>query len=700
MNWSAVWLLVRHELRMLLRDRRTVLLSVVLPLAVMPAMIFGMKLTGERRAQKHEQTVYRYALAGSYADTLRTIIAWGRERLAAPDTGASSTRFRTEELPAADPDAGLRAGDLHFYIEALSGAEADSAAAVAALQNDSTGVEDKADSVVSVTSTRYPGVPTITIYYRGNRDDSNTGYRGMQRFLTAARKAGREAALRLRGLPLEPAAILPVDSTDVATRAQVTGSFLGRFMTVILVFLMMSGGSVAAMDSIAGEKERGSLETLLTTSVRRFEIIVAKQLAILTVALVIVLIQVANLWGYVSLRLIELPENLAVHLPPAALFLLLVLYIPVASAISSLLLMISAYAKSYKETQWYYMPAFFGLAFLALAAVLPGIPLRSFVAVVPVANVSVAVRDLMVGSYDWLMMGVTCLSMAAAAGLLMRISTRMLSMERLITASEADEADLLGGPALFPKRALIWFMGMWAAMLILSTNVPALMKFEGQYLFNMFVLFLGVPLLIIRIYRLDIRTALALRPVKPVVWPAVLLMIPAQHFAGAGVFFLANRLFPVPEKLLEEFVRFFVPADYPFWQVLLMLSVVPGIVEELSFRGVLLYGLHRRYHPVVVALVVGGMFGLFHTSLFRIIPTAFMGVVLTGLALLTGSAFPCMLLHAGSNAFALAMFHYGVPTDRLSWGYYALGTAAFGLCLYLVYRHRTPYPGLRKSRDA
>ena len=659
MNWEIVKTLWSNELRMLLRDRRMVVMSIVLPLAIMPLMLFAMKFMGEQRGKRLDNTVYQYAVSGAQADSVRAIIARGLSHAAMLDTTLRSLKL--EEIRTTNPDSSLGAKALHFYIVGRGGEESDSLAAIAERkkveQRKTAARERAADSPGTPAPVCYQGVPTATLYFQGNRDASRNGYTKMERLLLRERAAEREAALRQAGLTLSPAQIVPVESIDVALKEQVAGSYLGRIITALLLFLIMSGGSIAAMDSIAGEKERGSLETLLTTAVSRFEIIAAKQLTVLTVALIIVVIQVVNLLFYVTLRLIPLPEYLAVDLPPVLLLALLALYLPTASVVSSILLMISAYAKSYKETQWYFLPVFMVVAILALAAVLPGLPLRSAIVVVPIANVSVAVRELLVGRTDWQMIVVTVLTMCGTAWLLLHATTRLLSVERLITSSDSDEADLLGGPALFPRRVLFWFAGMWAVMLLATTNVEALMKFEGQYLFNMGVLFLVTPLLIVKLYRLDWKTTFALRPVKPVVWVLTVLLIPAAHLTAIAVFHGANLIFPVPQRMMEEMAKMMLPPEYPFWLILVMLTIVPGIVEELTFRELLLHGLHRRLHPIVVALVVGGVFGLFHTSLFRIIPTGFLGVILAGLTLTTGSIFPGMVLHAGRNALSILLFH-------------------------------------------
>jgi sodium transport system permease protein len=107
------------------------------------------------------------------------------------------------------------------------------------------------------------------------------------------------------------------------------------------------------------------------------------------------------------------------------------------------------------------------------------------------------------------------------------------------------------------------------------------------------------------------------------------------------------------------------------------------------------YGLRRKLRPVPLALTVGLIFGFFHVALFRIIPTAFLGVILTAMALLTGSIFPGMVAHAGNNALGLWLGQAEISAGGLAWWWYLAAAAVFALGLHLIYRARTPYPGLR-----
>jgi sodium transport system permease protein len=648
MNWQTVRVIFSNEIRMMLRDRRAIIIAVVLPLLIWPVMFYALKRTSENREKNLAATVYKYVVTGSQAEPVRKLITRGAASSARQEERGKGAKdnlsdFKFQEVRMPDPAAGLKAAEIHFYLEGLSGAETDALPRESdpkPLEADAGAPKSKAPDQAATPPLRLPGVPLIRIFFQGDRDASQGGSSRMQELLLRARRMERDELLLQHGLSIKPEQVMPVRETSVASAAQVTGSYLGRFLTLYLMLFLLTGGSIVALDSIAGEKERGSLETLLTTAARRGEIVAAKQLVIVAVALVITIIQIGNILAYVTFKVIKLPSDWVIEAPPATIATLLLLFIPLAAFTASILLMLSAFAKSYKEAQLYFFPVYLLSWVPALAAVLPGISLRSAIILVPLANVA-------------------------------------------------------GGPALFPRHVLRWYALMGVALFAVALNVPQLSSFRAQLLFNELVLFLGIPLLMIRKYRLNVRDALALRPVKPLVWFAVLLAIPAGNLTTVGVFRLANLVFPVPQRMLEQFGRELMPESIPLWQLILFAAILPGICEEVAFRGTLLFGLRRKLRPLPLAVSVGLIFGFFHVALFRIIPTAFMGMMLTAMALLTGSIFPGMLVHAGNNALGLWMGKMEISAGNLAWWWYLAAAAVLALAFYILYRARTPYPGLR-----
>src|SRR5690606_35560295 len=143
---------------------------------------------------------------------------------------------------------------------------------------------------------------------------------------------------------------------------------------------------------LAGERDRGTLETLLTTAADRRDIVRAEQLAILISGLALVLVNAASLAAWVVLAAVRPPGNLVFALGFGDVLLMALLLAPLAALTASALLLLSGRSSSYRD----YQVAFFPLVLLFLApcvaAMLPDMELRSAVALAPVAGIGVAVR--------------------------------------------------------------------------------------------------------------------------------------------------------------------------------------------------------------------------------------------------------------------------------------------------------------------
>src|SRR4051812_13349141 len=212
--------------------------------------------------------------------------------------------------------------------------------------------------VTMMASKPFPARRSSASFFRADRDLSSTAATRAGDLLREARRVSRAQLLRQHGFPIPVRQVAQLTQADIASKSQVAGLALGRSLTLVLMFLILTGGAVVAMDSIAGEKERGTLETILTTSADRGEVVGAKLLVILCIGLIITIIQSGNLLLYVGLKLVPLPVNFAAAISPLKVVLLFILFLPVAALAASVQLLISGQARSYKEAQMYFFPVF------------------------------------------------------------------------------------------------------------------------------------------------------------------------------------------------------------------------------------------------------------------------------------------------------------------------------------------------------
>jgi sodium transport system permease protein len=591
---------------------------------------------------------------------------------------AEFRNFSIEETHPQDLDRALDEGTLHFYVRTLTADEADKAAADD--DDDPPVLNAQPDQKVS-------GVPGLQVIFRGSQEIARMGAERMVDLMRAARRSESYSIMLSRGFPSHPEGILAMTAVNVATESQISGSNLGRFFTVVLVVWLVAAGSIVAMDIIAGEKERGTLETLITTGAGRTEIATAKHLAIWTAGLSITFIQVLYALVYIKLRVIQLPPNLSIDLSPQSIAQLFILFVPLAAAIAAALLIVSAYAKTYKEAQLHFFPLFMGTLVPALAAVIPGLRSRSIVSFIPLANVSVAAREVLMGRPDPLMIAVTVAVTSLTAAALIRYSAKLLSREDIVVSAQHEQSVLEGGEKLFQRRVFQWFAVMWAVTFAFAANVPQLQTPRAQVLFNQVGIFLFGSFLMIRAYHLNLHDVLGIRRIRWQVWVATLMAVPAAQVVAVAFFRVVSTVIPTPTELLRELSQQIAPQDFPLWQMYLFMAILPAICEELAFRGLLLYGLGKRFHPVVRCLLVGTIFGVFHYTLFRIAPTALLGVILTAIAVMTGSILPGLVFHAANNSFAIWMQSSDTSLNRLDWGTYVTAFAVFMLSMHMILRY-------------
>jgi sodium transport system permease protein len=124
---------------------------------------------------------------------------------------------------------------------------------------------------------------------------------------------------------------------------------------------------------------------------------------------------------------------------------------------------------------------------------------------------------------------------------------------------------------------------------------------------------------------------------------------------------VAEWILPAPKEVVESLRRAVAPPDggRGLLATLFLMALTPAICEEALFRGPILRGLRTRFSPVMAAVLTGLLFGIFHLDAWRLLPTALLGMALSGIALASDSIVPAMAAHFVNNAclIVLARLH-------------------------------------------
>ena len=212
---------------------------------------------------------------------------------------------------------------------------------------------------------------------------------------------------------------------------------IGEFGGAILPYLFIAFGFIGCMypaiDLFTGEKERGTIETLLTAPVQRWKILIGKMLVVILSGLTASSFALIGLWISIEfLDIVKDPSILAIiHdiLSPFFLMGMFGLLIPLTVFFAGVMVPIAIYAKSFKEAQSIITPLNIVMVLPAMVGFFPGIGLDFVTACVPVVNVVLASKELIAGTLDWGYYLVSFCVMVIIASIAVLISFRQFGKE-------------------------------------------------------------------------------------------------------------------------------------------------------------------------------------------------------------------------------------------------------------------------------
>jgi sodium transport system permease protein len=232
-----------------------------------------------------------------------------------------------------------------------------------------------------------------------------------------------------------------VEQQNVVSEDRVAGESYGGLITYLVILMCMTGAMYPAMDLTAGEKERGTMETILSSPIERTHLVLGKFLVVLTASLATATLSVLSMAGSFAVlshygRAQGIGDDfpiLTMHAQTA--FAIFIMALPVAVLFSAVLMTISLFAKTFKEAQSYLTPMTFLVIVPAIAAVIPGIELTAKLALVPILNVGLLCKELVTGTYHWeyiaLIFGCTCVY----AGFALFLAVKMFQRESVLFSS-------------------------------------------------------------------------------------------------------------------------------------------------------------------------------------------------------------------------------------------------------------------------
>lgn len=785
MSWKNIKLVFSREVRDQLRDRRTLFMIAVLPVLLYPMLGLGMiemMLTFSQQSQtvvilNADELPDEPALldGDAFADAWQTPLRGDASPLhvvtdrSATDSGASDAAVPATGT-ADDPAAELTESDSEHTSEQLDSVRA-LARDIRLLHGIREAGDDELDTPVTRRTVRHlqhqisegfaaSGVQVLVMVPDGYRkalhrlrdaadgsaanatvaegppllvvrnsadDKSLAAFSRVRDILERWEGAIREETFRSVSLPIQLQTPARLAWIEVARQEQVAANVWSKLFPAMLVIMALTGAFYPAIDLGAGEKERGTMETLLISPARRVELVLGKFLTIVLFSTATAVLNLLSM-GMTGRQMAAAlggpgsgPINL--DLPPvSALFWLIVLLLPLAALFSALCLALATFARSSKEGQYYLTPLLMVVMGLTIFCLNPAVEITPLYSVMPVINVALLLKGVLltpVMTGQMLVYAVPVLISSVGYSMLALWWAIELYNSETVLFREAEKFDVRlwlkqlmrtkDAVPMLPEAGfcfvlilLLQFVAMSHMQPDLSGPDPAgamLQQIVVQQLAMVACPAVFMGLLLTNSLRATFRLRRPSLSAMAIGVGAAVLVHPLS--VELSQLMVEHDVFPPLPEAVQRIMLTMQSSEQPLWVLLMVFAVTPAICEELAFRGFILSGLARGGRLAIAIGLSSVMFGIIHMIPQQAFNAALIGLILGLLAVYSRSLFPAIAFHFCNNAIALlhARGLGGLGSDRVFFSLDADGVlryetpllilCAVGLSLLVIHMVRT-----------
>lgn len=369
---KKTFVIFQKELKDMLRDRKTVFFMILFPLILIPVMMISVpKLFSDAEKKEQEKQLNVVLFGTEYSQELTAHFQSAENMIISMETDTTGMEKR------------------------LSNEVIDVAIVIS---------NDFQSDINSMTPAR------IAVYHQST-DDMDVTKKKIRAILNTYSDSIIQKRFEMLQLKEEIVHPLDISFENFASPREIIGKMAGGFLPYIFVLFCFMGAMYPALDLGAGEKERGTLETLLVSPASRMEILMGKfgvvtlsGLASAVFGLLGIFVGITQTGSNEASKVIEVLSEI---IQPETIVLVLTLIIPIAVLFSALLLSISIYAKTFKEAQSIIGPLNILFFVPVIVGLVPGIKLDIYTALVPILNISLATKEVIAGTINgWLLVEV------------------------------------------------------------------------------------------------------------------------------------------------------------------------------------------------------------------------------------------------------------------------------------------------------
>lgn len=630
MRTKIVKQIFKKEMIDILRDKKTIFMMIILPLLLYPILMVGASSIMSMSINKMEQTTVNIAFNNNPSDNLINILN------------------KTNE----DDEAKVNIIKVDDYKEALD--------------------NETLDAYVEINENN--DIQSYKIYTNSSKNNSYTAEKRIKEALDEYKEEIVEMNLAQEGLDaqktLEP---ITYETLDIAKNEEIAGNILGQILPFILIIGVLLGSIYPAIDVMAGEKERGTLETLFTLPISNLELVMGKYMAVSFCAVVTAFLNIISI--LISIGFMTLTAGIANEMgmpkfdftqmifPGIITMICIGLFAMVVSAIS---MCVCSLAKSFKDAQNYITPVMLIIMIPSYVSMIPNIELDGFTSTIPVVNISLLIKSVLSFKFDLNLIAIVFVSNFAFMILSVLLLSKMFNSEEILFGNNRSFSFLekrsnikKGTMPTISDGAILYAVGL---VLLIYVGSLVQLKFKMAGLAITQVMIICLPFLFAYYIKTDFKKTFSLQKVN-------LKQILGGILIWMGGFVLINLitqitlyLFPQNMEVAEALTDAIIIKDNLVLN-LAIVALMPAICEEIFFRGFIFTSFKVKSSSKIAIITSGILFGFMHMDFLRIIPTSILGIIFAYTVYKSESIFIAMILHFINNSIAVLVSHY--PNSEL-----------------------------------
>lgn len=478
---------------------------------------------------------------------------------------------------------------------------------------------------------------------------------------------------------LEPIKYEKVDITNSAKKA---GMLLGQVIPFILIIGVLFGSIYPAIDVMAGEKERGTLETLFSLPISNMELVIGKYMAVSASAILTSLLNIISMsctLGYfMKAESIYNPSMMHINYSVlgGAVLITVVSVILFAQVVSALAMCVCSFAKTFKEAQNYITPLMLIIMVPAYISMIPNISLSRITATIPVVNISLLIKSVISLRANMKMVSLVLIVNLIFVLISLVLLSKIFNSEDILFGEKRNfkliqsRSSIKEGSMPGISDGFMVYVLAFISLIYVSPILNMKLGIMGNTI-NQFIMAL-IPILVAVYIKADFKKLFSIKKIKikDIIRAAVTWFVGSLIMSVFVMILL--KLFPDQMKVSEQLNEIIKSSGGLFTQIILF-ALVPAICEEILFRGFVLsafrdkktFGQKNEKHIVFAIVVSGILFGIMHLDFIRIIPTSILGMVMAYNVYKSKSIFTSVGIHFFNNLLSVLSVNFGVQAMLL-----------------------------------